>query len=184
MLPERRCVGARRCPGVQSGVLRRVPLPSLLFALVPLAGATQVAAAQAAAADRDSVPGWHFGWGGGLHFFGPTNASMAFGAGLKRDGAEPEDRSRFLFAFAEPGIGAQRLSAGYAESVGSFGGGWSARASWLLLSGEAHHPRYAGIELQVIPLLCLGGRLGAFRPLDRNLSGTGTLWVADFSLCL
>jgi hypothetical protein len=165
-------------------VLRRIPLPSLLLALTPLAVATQLVAAQAAPATSDSVPAWHFGWGGGLHFFGPTNASIALGAGFKRDGVEPEDRSRFLFAFAEPGIGAQRLSAGYAESVGSFAGGWSARASWLLLSGEAHHRRYGGIELQVIPLLCLGGRLGAFRPLDRNLSGSGTLWVADFSLCL
>jgi len=132
----------------------------------------------------NSYDGWHFGGGGGLHLFGPVRASLALGVGWQREERALQDRSRFLFAFLEPGLSGSRVSVGYAESVGSIGGGWSARASLLKLTREPSRRLMTGLELQVIAFACLGTRVGAFRPLDRDRHGQRTLWLADLSVCL
>ena len=120
---------------------------------------------------------------GGLHFFGPTRASAAIGVGLRRRSPYPEERSRLLFAMFEPGFGALRLSAGYAESIGSMASGWSLRASAMQLMRVEGKPRYLGGEIQAIVIACLGSRLGAFRSLETG-ARKETLWIADFSICL
>ena len=126
---------------------------------------------------------WEWTTLGGLHFFGPTRASILFGGGLRRKGPAADARVRLLFAAAEPGFGALRLSAGYAESVGPLAGGWSLRSSLIELTRPEGNPRYAGLEAQLLPAVCLGLRLGAFRSLERG-GRSGTLLLADFSMCL
>jgi hypothetical protein len=129
------------------------------------------------------APRWEFAWGGGLHFFGPTRAAAALGGGFRRDGATPSDRSQYLYAFLEPGLGAVRLSPGYAESFGASGSGWSVRASLLKLLSEPSRRAFVGAELQGIVIYCVGSRVGAFRPLERD-RGRDIVWLADLSLCL
>jgi hypothetical protein len=41
-----------------------------------------------------------------------------------------------------------------------------------------------GVELQVIPFACFGGRLGAFRAFDTDKYGRRILWLGDLSICL
>jgi hypothetical protein len=128
-------------------------------------------------------PPWEWTTVGGLHFFGPTGASITLGGGLRRKGPAANDRVRLFFGAVEPGFGALRLSAGYAESIGPLASGWSLRSSLLQLLDPEGDPRYAGLEIQAIPLYCVGVRVGAFRSIETP-GRKGTLWIADFSVCL
>ena len=156
-----------------------------LFARSLLAAVTICSAplsAQARASSGDA-PRWEFAWGGGLHFFGPTRAALALGGGFRQEGSEQADRSKYLFAFLEPGFGALRVSTGYAESFGSAGSGWSLRGSLLKLLSEPSRRAFVGAEVQGIVIFCVGTRVGAFRPLTRD-AGRDLVWLADVSLCL
>ena len=139
--------------------------------------------ARAQAPDDNPYGGWHPTLAGGLHFLGPTRASIALGGGLRREESSVGDQSQLIFAFLEPGFGAPRASTGYAQSVGSSGGGWSLRASLLKLTSEPRRRTMGGIEFQVIPFYCAGTRVGAFRELERG-PDRRTVFLADLSLCL
>ncbi len=139
--------------------------------------------AWAQASDDNPYGGWHPALAGGLHFFGPPRASIALGGGLRREESSVGDRSQLIFAFLEPGLGASRMSAGYAQTVGTSGGGWSLRASLLKLTNEPPRRTMGGIEFQVIPFYCAGTRVGAFREL-KNGPDRRTVFLADLSLCL
>jgi hypothetical protein len=152
-----------------------------LATLTVLALSANVARAQAS--DDNPYSGWHPSLAGGLHFFGPLRASIALGGGLRREESLVGDRSQLIFAFLEPGLGGVRVSTGYAESVGTTGGGWSLRASLLKLTNEPRRRTMGGIELQVIPAVCAGARVGAFRELQRG-PDRRTVYLADLSLCL
>ena len=152
-----------------------------LVTLVLLALFANVARAQAS--DDNPYGGWHPAFAGGLHFFGPTRASIALGGGLRREESSVDSRSQMIFALLEPGIGALRASTGYAQSVGTSGGGWSLRASLLKLTSEPRRRNMGGVELQVIPAFCVGTRVGAFRELQRG-PDRRTVVLADLSLCL
>jgi hypothetical protein len=150
--------------------------------LVCLALCANLARAQTSS-DDNPYAGWHRIFAGGLHFFGPPQASIALGAGLRREESAVGNRTHMVFVFLEPGLGALRASTGYAESVGSTGGGWSLRASLLRLTNEPRRRTMGGIELQIIPLFCAGARVGAFRELQRG-PDRRTVVLADLSICL
>ena len=114
----------------------------------------------------------------GLHVGGPVRASITSGIGLvSRVPGEPIR----AFVFVEPGLRGGRLSVATGSSVGSLATAWTARASMLQLWAGAPHKRYVGLELQLIPALGIGGRVGAFRPLTGSRK---ILWIGDVSLLL
>ena len=155
----------------------------MLMCLCALVSLVIGASANAQAAPESQPTRWERAWVGGLHALGPVGGSLALGVGLRRPESNPKDRSRLLFAILEPGIGGQRVSLGYAESVGHLAGGWSMRGSLLKLTGEPARRTLLGGELQVLAVLCAGARVGAFRPLGQR-ERQSTVFLADFSLCL
>ena len=100
---------------------------------------------------------------GGVHAGGPVRASVAVGVAWPSDPSSGTGDAGPLL-LAEPGLRGHRISAGWARSIGSLGSFASARATLLeLRRGERR--RYAGLELQLAPLLGIGARLGGFVPL-------------------
>jgi hypothetical protein len=113
----------------------------------------------------------------GLHVAGPVRASLAVGVWL---GPDPrKDDVGGAIALVEPGLQGGRASLGYAYALrggmGSFvTGRVTALRTWRVVGG----PRdYAGVELQVLPILAFGPRLGAFVPTDRG--PRRVLWILD-----
>lgn len=113
---------------------------------------------------------------GGWHAGGPVRASLAAGLlfqDLDADGA------RGVITLVEPGLRGGRVSLGYELGLGHLGTFVSGRAS-VLRTWKVTTPRtYTGVELQVLPLFALGGRLGAFVPTQGTRR---VLWIADVSL--
>jgi hypothetical protein len=69
---------------------------------------------------------------GGLHLGTPAGVSVALGP-VYTYRQDQHDRSRFWFAFAEPGVRAGRLSVGHGRWTSNLGTAWTARASYLQL---------------------------------------------------
>lgn len=113
---------------------------------------------------------------GGWHMGGPVRASLA--GGLLFQPRQADD-SRGVLALVEPGLRGGRISLGYEVAFGSLGTFVSGRAS-VLRTWKVTTPRtYTGVELQLLPLFAMGGRLGAFVP---TAGPRRVLWIADVSL--
>jgi hypothetical protein len=118
----------------------------------------------------------------GVHVAGPVSPSVAVGVWV---GDDPRhDQSGGAIALVEPGLHGGRLSLGYAYALrGGFGSFVTARASLLRTWRVEGGPRnYAGIETQVLPLLAIGPRLGAFIPIDGG--PRKVLWLLDVGIGL
>ena len=119
----------------------------------------------------------------GLHFGGPVLASVAGGIGVRS--LAPGEPVR-AFLLVEPGVRGARASLVTGSSFGALGSAWTVRASYLkFYKGQWWENDHAGVELQLIPLLGIGGRVGAFRPI-RPPEGTRrrTLIIGDVSILL
>ena len=116
----------------------------------------------------------------GLHFGGPVRAALAVGVIWMRPTGSDHGQGPILLA--EPGLGGHRISAGYLFARGNLGQFASVRATGLALRRNGWS-RYAGLDLQVQPLFVIGGRLGAFLPLQ-SAASRRLLWIADVSLGL
>ena len=83
----------------------------------------------------------------------------------------------------EPGLRGGRVSLGYAYALrGGFGSFVTARATALRTWRTVGPPRtLVGGEVQVLPLLAVGPRLGAFVP---TRGPKRTLWILDVGLGL
>lgn len=113
---------------------------------------------------------------GGLHVGGPVRASVAAGVLFQAHNA---DEARGVVALVEPGLRGGRVSLGYELSRGQLGTFVGARASVLRTWHVAGPQTYAGLELQLLPLFAMGGRLSAFVPTSGPHS---VLWIADVSI--
>lgn len=120
------------------------------------------------------------GFSAGLHFGGPVRAALAVGAIWMRPTGGDHGQGPILLV--EPGLGGHRISAGYLFARGNLGQFASVRATGLALHRDGWR-RYAGLDLQVQPLFVIGGRLGAFLPLQ-SAATRRLLWIADVSLGL
>lgn len=113
----------------------------------------------------------------GLHVAGPVRASVAVGVWL---GPDPrKDDVGGVIALVEPGLHGGRASLGYAYALrGGMGSFVTMRATALRTWRAVGGPRnYVGAELQVLPILAFGPRLGAFMPTDRGPKRV--LWMLD-----
>jgi hypothetical protein len=109
-------------------------------------------------------------------------ASAALGVWL---GSDPRrDDASGAIALIEPGLHGGRASLGYAYALrggmGSFvTGRVTALRTWRQAGGQR---TYAGLEMQVLPLLAVGPRLGAFVPVDHG--ARRALWILDVGVGL
>ncbi|AHG88921.1 hypothetical protein J421_1384 [Gemmatirosa kalamazoonensis] len=117
----------------------------------------------------------------GLHVAGPVRASASVGVWLGED--PRHDAASGAVLLVEPGLRGGRASVGYAYALrGGFGSFVTARASALRTWRMVGPPRtYAGAEVQVLPLLAVGPRLGAFVPTS---GARRVLWILDVGLGL
>jgi len=118
----------------------------------------------------------------GLHVAGPVRASVGAGVWLGED--PRHDAASGAVVLVEPGLRGGRASIGYAYALrGGFGSFVTARATALRTWRMPGPPRtYVGGEVQVLPLLAVGPRLGAFVPADHN--PRRVLWILDVGLGL
>jgi len=118
----------------------------------------------------------------GVHVGGPVRASAAVGVWLGED-PRHDDASGAL-VLVEPGLRAGRLSLGYAYALrGGFGQYVTGRATALRTWRMNGGPRdYLGAEVQVLPLLAVGPRLGVFVPVDKGPKRV--LWMLDVGVGL
>lgn len=117
----------------------------------------------------------------GLHFGGPVRASVSGGVGWRS--LAPGEPVR-AFLLAEPGLRGGRISLVSGSSVGSLGSAWTVRASYLQFWAGAPQRKHAGVEVQILPLLGIGGRIGAFRPLGTEKGDRRILIIGDISILL
>jgi hypothetical protein len=117
----------------------------------------------------------------GVHVAGPTRASASVGVWLGED--PRHDAASGAVLLVEPGLRGGRASIGYAYALrGGFGSFVTARATALRTWRSAGPPHtYAGGEVQVLPLLAVGPRLGAFVP---TRGPRRMLWILDVGLGL
>lgn len=113
----------------------------------------------------------------GVHVAGPVRASAAVGVWI---GPDPRrDDASGAVALVEPGLHGGRVSLGYALALRGLGSFATARASALRTWRVVGGPRtYTGIEVQLLPIVAIGPRLGAFVPADRG--PRRVLWLLDF----
>jgi hypothetical protein len=112
------------------------------------------------------------GFLGGIHVGTPAIVSLAVG-GYRNVSRNPAtEYTQDVFALLEPGVNAGRVSVGYGDSYGTFGTGWTIRAT-LLRTWRRENANYAGAEGSAM-VLGFGTRLGIFRRVDR---GRATLRV-------
>jgi hypothetical protein len=120
----------------------------------------------------------------GLHAGGPIRASAVVGVWV---GENPRhDDASGALLLVEPGLRGGRVSIGYAYALrGGFGSFVTARATALRTWRAVGGPRdYAGAEVQVLPILAVGPRLGAFVPIDHGPRPRRVLWMLDVGLGL
>lgn len=156
MFAERRVVRAAAGPLLTGRVRACAAAFGLMLLVAPRAGAQQLA--------------------GGVHVGGPVRASVAAGVLFQ---AGEANEARGVVALVEPGLRGGRVSLGYEVARGQLGTYFGARASVLRTWHVAAQRTYAGLELQLLPLFAMGGRLSAFVPTSGPHS---VLWIADVSI--
>lgn len=117
----------------------------------------------------------------GVHVAGPVRASASVGVWLGED--PRHDAASGAVLLVEPGLRGGRASVGYAYALrGGFGSFVTARATVLRTWRSVGSPRtYAGGEIQILPVLAVGPRLGAFVPTN---GPRRVLWILDVGLGL
>ena len=120
----------------------------------------------------------------GLHIGKPAGPSLGLGV-LRSFSCTPAetcaDRETIGMLIAEPGLNAGRASVGVTRVLGGLGTAWTARASYLQ-RWRTSTERYGGLELSFHPIVYVGARVGAFRPLGRE--ERSILWTLDASFGL
>jgi len=133
---------------------------------------------------EDTVPRAHILPALGVHVGTPQKVSAAIGVVLGEDWQKHgRDHSRNVALFAEPGLGAGRVSLAYmTHGYGTFGSGYGVAATVLRTWKEPWsvepNTTYAGGELIFWPIVFLGPRIGLFRSV-----ATGTnpdKWFVSF----
>lgn len=150
----------------------RTPPPLAHFGALATALATALLAATPSAAQQPVF---------GVHVAGPVRASVGAGVWLGED--PRHDAASGAVLLVEPGLRGGRASIGYAYALrGGFGSFVTARATALRTWRTVGPPiTYAGGEVQVLPLLAVGPRLGAFVP---TRGPRRMLWILDVGLGL
>lgn len=120
----------------------------------------------------------------GLHVGVPAGPSLGLGV-LRSLSCKPavtcEDRETIGMLIAEPGLNAGRASVGITRVAGGLGNALTARATYLQRWRNTTG-RYGGLELSWQPIVYVGARVGAFRPLGQ--SNRPILWTLDASFGL
>ena len=121
------------------------------------------------------------GSAGGLHVGTPAIVSASVGAFREISESSRTGRRQSVFAVVEPGVKAGRISAGFGDSYGTLGTGWTIRASALRVwRGDVGN--YLGAEVAAIAL-GFGPRVGVFRQVGGG--GAASMRVtADFAFGL
>ena len=104
------------------------------------------------------------GFVGGLHVGSPSIVSLAVGGYRNLSRTAATEYTQDVFALIEPGVNGGRVSVGYGDSYGTFGTGWTMRAS-LLRTWRRENATYVGTEGSAM-VLGFGTRLGVFRRVD------------------
>ncbi|MEO6528050.1 MAG: hypothetical protein ABIP93_15625 [Gemmatimonadaceae bacterium] len=141
--------------------MRRLALPTLLVALLPLCAAAQTG--------RDSAQFVHVSPAIGIHYGAPLRLSLAAGGLFDMRGK----RNDGIIVMAEPGMGGAELSLGYFRRH-RFGKGYSFRAAGIR-TGEnpwntSARSTYLGAEAHWMLLAGVGGRVGFFRRVSGSSS--------------
>ena len=117
------------------------------------------------------------GFLGGIHVGTPAIVSLAVGGYREVSRNPATEYTQDVFALLEPGVNAGRVSVGYGDAYGTFGTGWTMRAS-LLRTWRRENANYVGAEASAMAL-GFGARLGIFRRVDggrTNLRVTADLY--------
>lgn len=142
--------------------MRRLVLPALFVALLPLGAGAQAVA--------DTTQFVHVSPAIGLHYGVPMRLSLAAGGlfdlrGRRNDG---------VIAMAEPGQGGIEFSLGYFRTR-RFGQGYSLRLAGIRTFDHpwntSEHTTYLGAEAHWMLLVGVGGRAGFFRRVSSNNAG-------------
>ena len=133
---------------------------------------------------EDTIPRTHVLPALGLHVGTPQKISVALGVVLGEDWQQAgHDHSRNVALFAEPGLGAGRVSLAYVDhGYARFGSGYGVAATVLRTWKEPWNVRpsttFVGGELLLWPIVFIGPRIGLFRSVS-----TGTnpdKWFVSF----
>jgi len=149
-------------PLVQHSLMRRLVLPVLLLAALPMC-----ALAQGASNTRSSrlLPAF------GVHYGTPMRFSISLGGEFDLDA----HGNQGVLALVEQGQHGNELSAGYYRMLGRFGTGFSLRGAVLRTSGEPWNANpnttYVGGEAHLQVLLGVGGRVGFMRRASKLSTG-------------
>ena len=139
--------------------MRRLALPALLLALLPLCAAAQT--------PTDTTQFVRISPAIGLHYGVPMRLSLAAGGlfdfrGRRNDG---------VIAMAEPGQGGIEFSLGYFRTR-RFGQGYSLRLASIRTFDDpwntSENTTYLGAEAHWMLLVGVGGRAGFFRRVSSN----------------
>jgi hypothetical protein len=141
--------------------MRRLAIPALLLALLPLCADAQRTRA------ADTAP--HVSPAFGLHYGSALRLSAALGFIVDRSRTTDDG----LIVLLEPGQGGTEVAAGYYKSLGRFGSAYSLRAAVIRTREEPWNatPRstYVGAEGQFLFVLGVGVRAGVFRRASRSV---------------
>jgi len=139
---------------------------------------------------EDTVPRTHVVPALGLRVGTPQKASLALGVLLGEDWMKNgHEHVRNVALFAEPGLGAGRVSLAYLDhGYGAFGSGFglagTVMRTWRQPWSTAPNVSYAGGEVIIWPILFVGPRIGLLRNVGAASPGKRWLLSLDFGIGL
>ena len=122
----------------------------------------------------DTLPRSHVFPALGLHVGTPQKVSAALGVVVGQEWHKNgHDHSRNIALFAEPGIGAGRLSVAFMDhGYGTFGSGYGLAASFIRTWKDPWtvqpNVSYVGGDLILWPILFVGPRIGLFHVVGKS----------------
>lgn len=163
----------------------------LLVAAVAAVSATAATpAALHAQRGEDTLPRGHIVPAFGIRVGGPQKVSAALGVLLGEDWQKNgREHSRNVALFAEPGLGAGRVSLAYVDhGYGTFGSGFAVAATVLRTWREPWTVKpnvtYAGGEVILWPILFVGPRVGLLHTVGGMPGDKRWLVSFDFGIGL
>ncbi|MDB4874230.1 MAG: hypothetical protein JWM41_676 [Gemmatimonadetes bacterium] len=135
---------------------------------------------------EDTMPRTHIVPGFGVRFGAPQKASVALGVVLGEDWqTNGHDHSRNVGLIAEPGLSGGRASLAYVyHGYGSFGSGFaigpSVLRTWRDPWWAKENVTYVGGDIILWPIVFVGPRVGVFRSVGGNSSGSLKRWLVTF----
>ncbi|MGH9887430.1 MAG: hypothetical protein ACREBE_18010 [bacterium] len=137
---------------------------------------------------EDTIPRTHILPALGLHVGTPQKASIALGVVLGEDWQKDgRDHARNVALFAEPGLGAGRVSLAYVDhGYGGFGSGFGIAATVIRTWKEPwtvdKNVSYVGGDLILWPILFVGPRIGVFRSVSSSSLSDKWFVAFDFGI--